>query len=102
MHLFLLLSQSVPHGGHDFGYISKGGVGILSLNGCLGVSEEQGVGRHGLCGLIGILLLLLFLGFGLGLHHLRRRPLLARDLEDHQKHKNKTKPLIDTAQGLPI
>lgn len=89
-YLFLLLSQSVPHGGDYLRYVSERGVGVLSFNGCLGVSEEQGVGWHGLRGLVGILLLLLFLGFGLGLHHLRRRPFLARDLEDQQRRKNKT------------
>lgn len=86
MYLFLLLSKPVPHGGNYFGYISKSGVGILSFNGRLGVSEEQGVGRHRFRGLIRILLLLLFLGFGFGLHHLWRRPLLTRDLEDRQWH----------------
>ena len=87
-YLFLLLSQSVPHGGDYLGYIAEGGVGILSFNGCLGVPEEQSVGWHGLGGLIGILLLLLFLGLGFGLHHLWRWPLLACDLEEEQaKHK---------------
>lgn len=68
-YLLLLLPQPVPHGGHDLGYVSEGGVGVLALDGCLGVSEEEGVGRHGLGGLVGVLLLLLLLGFGFGLHH---------------------------------
>lgn len=43
-HLFLLFSQAVPHGGHNFGHISKGGAGILPLDGGLSVSEEESVG----------------------------------------------------------
>lgn len=43
-HLLLLLSQAVPHGGHDFGHIPEGRAGVLSLDGGLSVSEEECVG----------------------------------------------------------
>lgn len=43
-HLFLLFSQAVPHGGHYFGHIPKGGTGILPFDGSLSVSEEESVG----------------------------------------------------------
>lgn len=64
-HLFLLFSQAVPHGRHYFGHISKGGTGILPLDGSLSVSEEESVGRHWLLWLIGVLLLLLLWILGL-------------------------------------
>lgn len=64
-HLFLLFSQAVPHGGHNFGNIPKGGTGVLPLDGSLSVSEEESVGRHWLLWLIGILLLLLLWILGL-------------------------------------
>lgn len=64
-HLLLLLSQAVPHGGHDFGHIPKGGTGVLSLDGGLSVSEEESIGRHGLLWLVGVLLLLLLWVLGL-------------------------------------
>lgn len=86
-YLFLLLPQAVPHGGHYFGDVSKGGVGVLPLDGRLGVPEEQGVRRHGLRRFIGVLLFLLLWGFGLGLHDLRRWPLLPCDLQEHQRTK---------------
>ena len=40
-HLLLLLSQAVPHGGHDFGHVPEGRAGVLSLDGGLSVSEEE-------------------------------------------------------------
>lgn len=64
-HLFLLFSQAIPHGGHYFGDIPKGGTGILPLDGGLGVSEEESVGRHRLLWLIGVFLLLLLWVLGL-------------------------------------
>lgn len=91
-YLLLLFPQPVPHGSHDLGDVSEGGVGILSLDGCLGVSEEEGIGRDGLGGLIGILLLLLLLGFGLGLHHVRRRSLLSRHLKGGSNWMTQQKP----------
>lgn len=57
-YLFLLLPQTVPHGRHDLGDLSESRVGVLSLNSCLCVPEEQSVGRHRFLGLVGILLLL--------------------------------------------
>lgn len=42
-YLLLLLSQAIPHRGHNLGHLSKGGVGILTLNSGLGVSEEQSI-----------------------------------------------------------
>lgn len=59
-YLFLLLSQPIPHRSYDLRHLPKCGVGVLAFNGSLGVPEEQGVRRHWLLGLIGILLLLLF------------------------------------------
>lgn len=64
-HLLLLLSQAVPHGGHDFGHIPEGGAGVLSLYGGLSVSEEERVGGHWLLWLIGVLFLLLLWVLGL-------------------------------------
>lgn len=57
-HLFLLLPQAVPHGGHYLRNLSECSVGILSLNSCLRVPEEQSVGRDGFLGLVGVFLLL--------------------------------------------
>ena len=62
-YLFLFLPQSIPHGRHDLGHVSEGGVGVLAFNGRLCVSEEQGVGRHGLLRLVGVLLLFAFLPY---------------------------------------
>lgn len=79
-YLLLLLAESVPHGGNDLGHLSKGGVGVLALDGSLGVSEEQGVSRNRLLGLVRILLLLLLWSLGLlGRVH-RRRSLLTNHL----------------------
>ena len=79
-HLFLLLAETVPHGGHDLGHLAEGGVGVLALDGGLGVSEEQRVRRHRLLRLVGVLLLLLLWSLGLlgGIHG--RGPLLPDDL----------------------
>ena len=78
-HLFLLLSQAVPHGGHNLGDVSEGGVGILSLDGGLRVPEEERVGWDGFLRFVGVLLLLLLLRLGL-LDHLWWRPLLPGNL----------------------
>lgn len=64
-YLLLLLSQAIPHRGHNLGHLSKGGVGILTLNSGLSVSEEQSISRHWLLRLIWILLLLLLWSLGL-------------------------------------
>ena len=64
-YLFLFLSEAVPHGGHYLGHLSKGSIGVGALDGCLGVSEEQGVGRNWFRGFVGVLLLLLLGGLGL-------------------------------------
>lgn len=57
-HLFLLLPQTVPHGGHYLRDFSKRSVGVLSLDSRLRVPEEQSVGRHGFLRLVGVFLLL--------------------------------------------
>lgn len=69
LYLLLFLSEAVPHGGHNFGDVPECGVRVLALDGRLGVSEEERIGRHRFLWLIGVLLLLLLLRFGLGLHH---------------------------------
>lgn len=65
LYLFLFLPEAVPHGGHYLGYLSKSSIGVGALDGCLGVSEEQSVGRNWLRGFVGVLLLLLLGGLGL-------------------------------------
>lgn len=40
-HLFLFLSQAVPHGGHDLRHLPERSIGVLAFNRCLGVSEEE-------------------------------------------------------------
>lgn len=62
-YLFLLLPQTVPHGGHDLGNFSKRSVGVLSLDSGLCVPEEQRVGRHRFLRLVGVFPLLLLLPF---------------------------------------
>lgn len=57
-HLFLLLPQAVPHGGHNLRNFPKRSIGILSLDSCLRVPEEQGVGWHRFLRLVGVFLLL--------------------------------------------
>ena len=42
-YLFLCGLQTIPHGRHDLRHFPKAGTGVLSLDGCLRVSEEQGV-----------------------------------------------------------
>lgn len=57
-HLFLLLPQAVPHGGHNLGNLPERRVGILSLDGSLRVPEEQRVRRHGFLRFVGVFFLL--------------------------------------------
>lgn len=87
--MFLFFSETVPHGGHDLGDVSKGGVGVLAFNSSLSIPEEQRVRRHGLLRLVRILLLLLLLRFGFGLHHVRGRPLLARELKGKRERESR-------------
>lgn len=63
-YLFLLFSQAIPHGGHDLRHFPKGGVRVLGFDVGLGVSKEQGVGRHRLHRLVGVLSLFFLWRFG--------------------------------------
>lgn len=89
LYLFLFLSEAVPHGRHNLGDIPKGSIGVLALDGCLGVSEEECIGRHGFLWLIGVLLLLLLLRFGFGLHHFCGGTLLTVYLEKREREEGK-------------
>lgn len=61
-HLLLLFSQTVPHGGNDLRHLSKRSVGVLALDGCLRIAEEQRVSGNRLLRLVGIFFLLAFFG----------------------------------------
>jgi hypothetical protein len=43
----VLCVEGIPHRGNDLGYLSETGVRILTFDGCLGVTKEEGVCRHG-------------------------------------------------------
>lgn len=78
----------------------------MALDGRLGVSEEECVGRHRFLWLVGVLLLLLFLRFGFGLHHFCGGPLLIAYLEARRgmerKRDKKTSPVINQLMKITL
>lgn len=62
LYLLLLFYQTVPHGGDNLGHLSKCGIGVLTLDSCLCIAEEQRISRNGLLGLVGVFFLLAFFG----------------------------------------
>lgn len=60
-YIFRVSIQDIPHRSNNFGHLAKGGIRILSFDGSLCITEEEGVCRDGFLWLIWVFFLLFLL-----------------------------------------